>query len=889
MTEIITGEIYLEPEEEVIKNAKEIVEKSKNAEKYVCCILYEAAEKSAVLSEIKKLECTILEQSDAKSCVTVRVSKAQLAAIKSLNCIEKVEMADENIGLTTMGKPVLRKAENDGKINTGAVAEQAIASVQTIEAVSTDNGILTMCYGGGSGSDCNHSNTMQTARYLSLATWAYGCICCPGTEIWYRFTANVSNAADYTIYTSGSLDTVGYLYNSSGTLIASNDDGGDDLNFSITKPLTYGATYYVKVRAYGSDMGEYGVRVGYTTQSQSGGGGESNGSNGQNTAIQLGLNSLRGGDFCCPGAEIWYKFIPSETAYYTIYAGGSLDTVGYLYDSNNHLINSDDDEGSGLNFKMVHRLTANQTYYIKVTTYDGSTGSFSIKVTNTVFIESVTINDTYLVLNKGESVTLSAEVLPSYATNKTIRWESNNTSVVAVNSSTGKITAVNRGYACVRAYSLDGSGKSSCCEVAVKVPVQFVAVDTSTRVMHVGTSDRFTATVCPDNANNKLLRWTSSNTAVASVDSETGYVTAKAVGTANIYATAQDGTGKQGVCVLTVEPAIPVQSITMCCNTHAMNVGGTKYLSYDIYPANATNQSITWHSSNPNVAEVDVATGKITAKMTGATLITATTNDGCFADSASIYVAKTKVYQTKRTPRREGDGTFPEDLNYNDISVEDLKAMDWINWSDFVLTDAASFRSSWEYMCTSLFSTEPLQTVILDMIDHFMSGSAMEYSHETLTEKVLEHTSTQNYIEAVKNCIYQLLNLYNGDIMQLYYVASDRDYNPLVQLMDSKKIDPPFYNTANDKVTGLTICLDGLWGNKIEVKSYSKMGNSYSGVLSFTLYDHFGLDAADVEKYGLLPGFRSWYILQHNKNYNGAYKPFVTMINFDVPFSGTIG
>ena len=115
---------------------------------------------------------------------------------------------------------------------------------------------------------------------------------------------------------------------------------------------------------------------------------------------------------------------------------------------------------------------------------------------------------------------------------------------------------------------------------------------------------------------------------VASVDSATGYVTAKAVGTADFYATAQDGTGKQGVCALTVEPAIPVQSITMCCDTHTMSVGETAYLSYNIHPADATNQAVIWCSSDTSVAEVDLCTGYVAAKKAGTTIITATTNDG---------------------------------------------------------------------------------------------------------------------------------------------------------------------------------------------------------------------------------------------------------------------
>ena len=84
MTEKIMGEIYLEREEEIIKNAKDIAEASKGAEKYIFRILYETDEKSVILSEVKRLECEILEHSDAKSCVIIRASMEQLAAIKEI-------------------------------------------------------------------------------------------------------------------------------------------------------------------------------------------------------------------------------------------------------------------------------------------------------------------------------------------------------------------------------------------------------------------------------------------------------------------------------------------------------------------------------------------------------------------------------------------------------------------------------------------------------------------------------------------------------------------------------------------------------------------------------------------------------------------------------------
>lgn len=58
--------------------------------------------------------------------------------------------------------------------------------------------------------------------------------------------------------------------------------------------------------------------------------------------------------------------------------------------------------------------------------------------------------------------------------------------------------------------------------------------------------------------------------------------------------------------------------------------------------------------------------------------------------------------------------------------------------------------------------------------------------------------------------------------------------------------------------------------------------------MKVNIYDHFGLDKADVDKYWYQPGFGSWFALQHYDALNNKYKPFVTEIYIDVPFSGVI-
>ena len=57
-------------------------------------------------------------------------------------------------------------------------------------------------------------------------------------------------------------------------------------------------------------------------------------------------------------------------------------------------------------------------------------------------------------------------------------------------------------------------------------------------------------------------------------------------------------------------------------------------------------------------------------------------------------------------------------------------------------------------------------------------------------------------------------------------------------------VDEPVYD---DAFSGLGICVDGLYGNEIELISYYFDGTNYEYTLKFTLYDIYGLDSADIE------------------------------------------
>jgi uncharacterized protein YjdB len=151
----------------------------------------------------------------------------------------------------------------------------------------------------------------------------------------------------------------------------------------------------------------------------------------------------------------------------------------------------------------------------------------------------------------GGTVQLTATVSPSNATNKSVSWSSNNTSVATVNAS-GLVSGIAAGSATITVTTQDGS-KSATCAVTVNsttVPVSSVTVTPSTASINVGATTQLTATVSPSNASNKNVSWSSNNTSVATV-SATGLVSGIAAGSATIVVTTQDGSFKAN-CAVTV-------------------------------------------------------------------------------------------------------------------------------------------------------------------------------------------------------------------------------------------------------------------------------------------------------------------------------------------------
>lgn len=158
-------------------------------------------------------------------------------------------------------------------------------------------------------------------------------------------------------------------------------------------------------------------------------------------------------------------------------------------------------------------------------------------------VSAVVLDKTSLFLARGSSETLKATVSPKDATEKTVRWSTDNPSVATVDQN-GQVTAVNSGAATITAFA---GTVSATCAVSVYVPVTSVALNSTNLTMSVGETAILEATILPDDADDKKVTWYSSNPEVVAVDG--GRITALDFGQAVI--TVQVG-GLSASCNVTV-------------------------------------------------------------------------------------------------------------------------------------------------------------------------------------------------------------------------------------------------------------------------------------------------------------------------------------------------
>ena len=236
-------------------------------------------------------------------------------------------------------------------------------------------------------------------------------------------------------------------------------------------------------------------------------------------------------------------------------------------------------------------------------------------------VEALQLSETEKTTRKGSVFYLYAKVLPENATKKDVVWTSSDPTIATVNEY-GRVDCIEAGECVITATSLD-TGVSADCILTVTQSIESVSLNYSSYKLEKGETFQLIPTIKPDDADDKTVRWTSSDTSVATVD-ENGVVKAIAGGVAIITCTTNDR-GLIASCEVTVHEY--VEGVEITGNPGRMNIGDEIPLSVTISQPTASDKTVSWTSSDLNVITV-TPKGVIKAVGVGTARITATATDG---------------------------------------------------------------------------------------------------------------------------------------------------------------------------------------------------------------------------------------------------------------------
>lgn len=222
---------------------------------------------------------------------------------------------------------------------------------------------------------------------------------------------------------------------------------------------------------------------------------------------------------------------------------------------------------------------------------------------NTISVTRIELTPSSATLEIGETIQLNATAYPTNATNRSLNWTTENYSVASVSNS-GLVTARGAGRVWIWARATDGSGAGNYCVVDVKEPTKVSSIELSETeaTMEVGEELTITASILPDDANNKSVNWTSDNTDVVIVVD--GVITAVSPGECNITCASTDGSNVSAVCHIVVnEPEQHWLSVVLPNGSFSINVTNLESIELKITP----DPDYTVHSITVDGVEQDIA------------------------------------------------------------------------------------------------------------------------------------------------------------------------------------------------------------------------------------------------------------------------------------------
>ena len=360
----------------------------------------------------------------------------------------------------------------------------------------------------------------------------------------------------------------------------------------------------------------------------------------------------------------------------------------------------------------------------------------------------------------GNQITLMATVTPDNATPQQVFWASTNDSIAKIGPINGELTALKAGECDIMATLLD---KTVVCHITVtEIAPAEVTISQEFAKLEIGSQLTLTATVLPEDATDKVITWTTTNSDVATVDS-LGNVMAMGQGECFITATCRD---KQAMChVIVVEHFI---YITLDEHRLSLLPNHMEWIAPTVTPV-STDLVVT--SSNPSVAAARMANGRIQVVgiTEGTTIIKVNSVDG-YAEADSCRV-------TVRTQR--GDVNYDGFINITDVTMMISQLM------------SAQGESYYDINADVNNDGEVNISDVTRLISHLMTGAELEPKDE-------------NQTFTVNGVTFKMIKVEGGTFMMGATEEEDADYQVF-------KGSPKHQVTLSDYFIGETEVTQELW------------------------------------------------------------------------------
>jgi|GEM_PF-6710226 len=198
------------------------------------------------------------------------------------------------------------------------------------------------------------------------------------------------------------------------------------------------------------------------------------------------------------------------------------------------------------------------TAVITATTADGGfTAACTVTVQDTL-VTGISLDRDSADMEPGEKLRLYATVSPGNAVNKSVKWSSSDPDIAAIDYY-GNVTAKKPGSATITVITVDGGFTAECkITVSAGVIIAEISLNREKAILPVANTIQLTATIIPEDLENKDIIWSSSDLKIAAVD-ESGLVTGKTAGIVTIKAT-NEANGISAICEVKVLETVPFEA-----------------------------------------------------------------------------------------------------------------------------------------------------------------------------------------------------------------------------------------------------------------------------------------------------------------------------------------